>query len=177
MRWTARDSPAKASRRASPNPIRRTCRSARYAGGCCTGTARARGVWTAGGEPMRWTARQIEALRLAEIAAARRLIGATAAPVNSPSNWIGWSILTPGADTRRYLQRAARGECTRCGGTPRHGLRTCTPCAERQRERARAMRARRRASRACIECGQAATDGARCAACRVSYRDGGRWAR
>ena len=126
---------------------------------------------------MRWTARQIEALRLADIAAVRRLTGARAAPPNAPSEWIGWSILTPDADARRYLQRRTRGECTRCGAPPRPGLRTCAPCADRQRARSAAFRARRRAAGACIECGQAATAGARCAACRVSYRDGGRWAR
>ena len=62
-----------------------------------------------------WTDQQIKALRLAELAAIRRLIGATAAPVNTPSEWIGWQVIVPDAETRRYLQRAARGcEPRRC---------------------------------------------------------------
>ena len=126
---------------------------------------------------MRWTARQIEALRLAEIRTARRLTGGTAAPINSPSEWIGWSILTPDADTRRYLQRTIRGLCTRCGAPQRPGRKTCETCAEGQRVRAAALRQRRRAAGKCRDCGRPAGGQSRCSRCRESYRSGGRWAR
>ena len=125
-----------------------------------------------------WTARQIKALRLAELAAIRRLIGGTAAPVNTPSEWIGWQVIVPDAETRRYLQRAARGLCTRCGNaTARPGRKTCAKCAEGQRERSAALRARRRQAGICADCGQPSGLSARCSRCLQAYRGPGRWAR
>ena len=124
-----------------------------------------------------WTDQQIKALRLAELAAIRRLIGATAAPINAPSEWIGWQIIAPDAETRRYLQRAARGLCTRCGAPPRPDRKTCETCAEGQRVRAAALRARRRAAGKCHDCGRPAGGRSRCSRCREPYRSGGRWAR
>ena len=67
-------------------------------------TARAAGV--------KWSAAQIEALRRAEIAWIQRLTGARAAPVNAPSEWVGWQIITPDADRRRYVKRLVEGGCT-----------------------------------------------------------------
>ena len=123
-----------------------------------------------------WTDQQIKALRLAELAAIRRLIGATAAPVNTPSEWIGWQVIVPDAETRRYLQRAARGLCTRCGAPPRPGRKTCEPCAVAAAARSAALRARRKAAGACQDCGRPATGGnTRCEGCQVNYRPGGRW--
>ena len=124
-----------------------------------------------------WTDQQTKALRLAELAAIRRLIGATAAPINAPSEWIGWQVIAPDAEIRRYLQRAARGLCTRCGAPPRLGRKTCETCAEGQRVRAAALRARRRAAGWCVDCGRATDGAARCAACAPAYRSGGRWSR
>ena len=90
-----------------------------------------------------WTAHDIEALRLIEIAYLRRVTGARAAPVNVPSEWIGWQVLAPDRDARMRRQRAAEGTCTRCGGTPRAGLKTRQLCADAQAARAAAQGARR----------------------------------
>lgn len=113
-----------------------------------------------------WSAAQIEALRLAEIAYLRRLTGARSAPVNAPSEWIGWSIITPDDDRRRYLRRRVEGVCTRCGGRPLATPTLCEPCGERQRRRSAELRARRRGAGQCIQCGEPAGRFARCARCR-----------
>ena len=125
-----------------------------------------------------FTAPQIEALRLAEIAYLRRLTGARAAPVNAPSEWIGWSIITPDGDRRRHLRRLVDGLCTRCGGRrPRPERKTCARCAAAQRVRAAALRARRRAAGRCVDCNAPAAGATRCARCASAYRVGGRWSR
>ena len=120
-----------------------------------------------------WRAAQIEALRLAEIAYLRRLTGARAAPVNAPSEWVGWQIVTPDADRRRYLMRRVEGACTRCGGRPLATRTLCAVCRDGQRRRSAALRARRRGAGRCIQCNGPAGRFARCAACRGAVADAG----
>lgn len=90
-----------------------------------------------------WTTIQIEALRLAEIAYVCRLTGARAAPLNAPSEWIGWQIITPDGERRRYLKRRVEGVCTRCGGSPLASRTLCERCRERQRAASATHRERR----------------------------------
>ena len=124
-------------------------------------------------------ARDIEAVRLETILYIRRLTGATAAPPNAPSEWIGWQVITPAADRDRYHAHAAAGLCARCGACPpRPGLRTCERCAAYQAGRAAALRARRAAAGRCVDCAAPAGDGhTRCRRCRRRYRRGAEWGR
>ena len=121
--------------------------------------------------------RDIERTRLLAIAATWRLIGARRAPLNAPAEWNGWRIINPDDYEReRYASRAAAGLCTRCGKAPsRPGCKTCEGCAAAQRDRAAAMRARRRGAGLCIQCGRPSDGAARCETCRRDYRPGGRW--
>ena len=81
-----------------------------------------------------WTAPAIEQCRLLSIAAAWRLIGSRRAPLNSPSEWIGWQVVNPDGDRQRYAERAAEGLCTRCGkNPPRPDRKTCEGCAAASR--------------------------------------------
>lgn len=104
---------------------------------------------------MAWTAIQVEALRLAQISWARRLTGARAAPINAPSEWIGWQIITPDANRRRYLRRLVDGTCTRCGGGPLASRTLCERCRERQRRASAANRAKRIGATASAAVGEA----------------------
>ena len=124
-----------------------------------------------------WRHRDAEALRALELVAIRRLIGATRGLPNAPSEWDGWSIIDPNDGKKRYAARRAAHLCTRCGQfPPRPGRKLCEDCAAAQRDRAAAVRARRRAAAICTQCAAETTGGhARCETCRRDYRPGGRW--
>ena len=119
-----------------------------------------------------WTAPAIEQCRLLSIAAAWRLIGSRRAPLNTPSEWTGWQVVNPDGERQRYAERAAEGLCTRCGSNPpRPDRKTCEDCAAAAAERSAALRARRKAAGACLDCAAPTTGGhARCAACRREAR-------
>ncbi len=72
-----------------------------------------------------------------------RLIGAVRGPLVTPSEWTGWQVVNPEGERQRYVNRAAEGRCTRCGGSPLASKTLCTRCRERQR-RASAKHRRRR---------------------------------
>ena len=101
---------------------------------------------------MCFPARDIERCRLETIAAAWHLIGATRAPLNSPSEWAGWSVISPDADRTRYHDRAAAKLCARCGKhPPRPDRKTCEGCAAAAAARSADFRARRKAAGLCID--------------------------
>ena len=125
-----------------------------------------------------WTARQIEVGRLREIIAILRLTVANRGPAINPSEWTGWQTFSPDRDRDRYHAHAAAGLCARCGNAPpRPGRKTCARCAEDQRARSAALRAKRKAAGACVDCGAPSGPNTRCVECLKSYRGPGRWAR
>ena len=120
-----------------------------------------------------WIAPAIEQCRLLSIAAAWRLIGSRRAPLNSPSEWTGWTVISPDADRTRYRDPAAAELCTRCGkNPPRPDRKTCEGCAAAAAARSADFRARRKAAGLCIDCPRPTTGGhVRCKVCRDICRD------
>ena len=117
---------------------------------------------------------EIERCRLESIAAAWHLIRATRAPLNSPSEWAGWSVVNPDANRALYHDRAAAKLCTRCGKhPPRPDRKTCEGCAEYAAARSADFRARRKAAGQCTDCSRPTTGGhQRCKVCRDACRGG-----
>lgn len=103
---------------------------------------------------MAFPAAAIEVCRLQSIAWAWRMIGATRAPINAPSEWDGWTVINPDlkrqqtaeSDSRKRAERHAGGICARCGRAPAaEGRRACARCMRMMRARSRESRERRRA--------------------------------
>ena len=121
-----------------------------------------------------FAAAEIEHVRLLTIAAAWRLIHSRRAPLNSPSEWAGWTVISPDADRTRYAERAAAKLCTRCGEhLPRSDRKMCEDCAMDAAARSAALRTRRKAAGACLDCARPTTGGhVRCTDCRRGARHG-----
>ena len=115
--------------------------------------------------------REIERVRILTILDAMRRAGRRA--VVLPPGVDGFEII----EQIDYHTRAAAGMCTRpgCRNPPRPGRKLCEGCAAAQRDRAAAIRARRKAAGLCADCGGPSDGAARCETCRRDYRPGGRW--